>query len=160
MKLMGWNYVIQYKKDEITSQRTHCQQEMNEEAERSNITATIVPLWVQEIQNSYEEDEEASKLLIKLAVDWEKKPPHSYEQGLLRQNGRLYVGRKGELRRKLLQANHESFKGSNGTYNRLKKGFFTENEATGKQIDNNVTPARNAKGNNCFIQDWFNLRLL
>lgn len=50
------------------------------------------PVWIQEILNSYEIDCKAHQLLQKLVVNPDEEPEFSLENGLLKHQGRIWVG--------------------------------------------------------------------
>ena len=58
------------------------------------------PVWIQEILNSYEIDCKAQHLLQKLVVNPDEEPEFSLEKGLLKHQGRIWVGANAGLQTK------------------------------------------------------------
>jgi hypothetical protein len=87
----------------------------------------VQPLWVQEILNSYTTNSKAQQLLIQLAVHSPKEDGFSLEQGLIRYNGRIWLGENSAVQTKLIAVFHASAIGGHSgikvTYHRLKQLF-------------------------------------
>ena len=67
--------------------------------EESIQAITIVVLtWSSEITNSYEEDQQTQQIIAEVLIQPESQPNYSYNQGVLKFNGRIYVGSVGGLR--------------------------------------------------------------
>lgn len=88
--------------------------------------STAQPVWLQEILNSYEVDPEA-QLLIQ-AISSADHPGFQLTQGLIRFQGRIWVGANVGLQTKLIQSFHSSpvggHSGVHATYQHLKKLFY------------------------------------
>ncbi|XP_026419661.1 uncharacterized protein LOC113315613 [Papaver somniferum] len=84
MKLLGFNYDIQYKKGvdnkfaDALSRRAHPPTALQD------ITLSK-PVWIQDIANSYENDPKAQQLISQLLVSPSATPNFSYQQEILRQ---------------------------------------------------------------------------
>lgn len=70
--------------------------------------STCQPAWLSEVVAGYEQDAQAQKLLTKLAIDGASDPPFSLDNGLIRHNGRLWIGNNPALQKKLFSAFHSS----------------------------------------------------
>ncbi|KAL0319955.1 UNVERIFIED_CONTAM: hypothetical protein Sradi_5257000 [Sesamum radiatum] len=87
-----------------------------------------VPLWVQEVQTSYEGNPLFLTIIQAKTLDATAYPDYSYEKGILRRQGRVCVGSHGGIREKIIKALHDSalggHSGVNGTYQRIKPIFY------------------------------------
>lgn len=100
--------------------QTLSRRETPEEGVAHSFTVMMIPSWVKEVQNSYQNDEQAGKILTELPINPMAKPSYSFEQGLIRYTKRIFVRRGGCLREQLLQACHSSPLGVRGTYHQVK----------------------------------------
>lgn len=127
MKLLGLDYVIQYKKGRENIIADALSRRGFEEGANNAIT-TITHTWLLEITESYREDKMAQKLMTELVSQVSADSPYSYTQGVIRYKGRIYVGSKGALRAKLLNLFHASSLGGHSgilhTYKRIKHLFY------------------------------------
>lgn len=84
------------------------------------------PLWLQEIQDSYTTDPQATKLLSKLNVS-SPSGLYTLKDGLIHYKGRIWVGSVPALHSKILMALHSSAIGGHSgyevTHNRVKQLF-------------------------------------
>ncbi|KAL2230104.1 UNVERIFIED_CONTAM: Transposon Ty3-G Gag-Pol polyprotein [Sesamum indicum] len=128
-KLMGLSYEVQYKKGnenraaDALSRRLH----QGEEAQLQAIS-TQIPLWIQEIQSSYEGNTLFKTIIQSKVVDATSFPDYSYDLGVLKRGGRVCVGSHGGIREKVLKTLHDSalggHSGIHGTYQRIKSLFY------------------------------------
>lgn len=85
------------------------------------------PVWIQKVINSYVIDSEAQELLQKLAVTPEADPDFTLQKGLLRHQGRIWIGANSALQTKIIEAFHASpigcHSGMQATYQRIKNLF-------------------------------------
>jgi hypothetical protein len=126
IKLMGFNYKIEYKQGKLNkvadalSRATHSTQLM--------VVTTIVPSWINQVLQSYEQDPHCSDMITKLTIDPQAIPNMSFSKGLLRYKGRMYIGSNGNLQQNLLESFHNSalggHSGERATYQRLKLHFY------------------------------------
>jgi hypothetical protein len=81
-----------------------------------------------EVSASYVDDPACTKLIEELSVRPDSKPKYTFQGGILRYKGRLYVGITLDLRQKIFQAFHSSsFGGHSGnrvTYHRIQQNFY------------------------------------
>jgi hypothetical protein len=85
------------------------------------------PQWVEEVLLSYDNDDHAKDLLIKLSLDSAAVPNFSLRDGLLRYKSRIWVGQNLALQSKIISAVHDTAVGGHSgisvTYSRLKSLF-------------------------------------
>lgn len=90
-------------------------------------TSTSRPVWLQEVLNSYEVDPDAQTLLQKLAISAGDTSKYSLEKGVIKHQGRIWIGANQALRTKLISAFHASAVGGHSgiqaTYQRARKLF-------------------------------------
>ena len=112
-KLMGLDYSIQYKKGNenlAADALLRCQ----EEASAATLTV-VIPKWCKEVVDNYERDDHIKGLLKKLALGNREAEGYTMVDGLLRYKGKIVVGPKEELKRKILQSLHESLLGGHSS---------------------------------------------
>lgn len=125
IKLLGFNYRVEYKKGrdnkvaDALSRATHSTEVL--------AISTIVPTWMQQVLDSYEQDQKCLELLTKLSIDSEAVPNFSLRDGILRYKGKLFIGDNTLLKTQLMSSFHNSaFGGHSGersTYKRLQLIF-------------------------------------
>ncbi|PVH33838.1 hypothetical protein PAHAL_8G076400 [Panicum hallii] len=90
----------------------------------------ILPLWIQEVINSYVTDSEAQQLSQQLAITSPDNSGYYLNKGVIRQGSKIWVGHNSALRTKLIAAFHDSALGGHsgvqGTYQRVKRMFVWE----------------------------------
>lgn len=60
--------------------------------------SNLQPCWVQEVIKSYERDEQLQPILESIVVDRDSQSGYSLNNGVLRYNGRIVLGKQGLLR--------------------------------------------------------------
>jgi hypothetical protein len=124
-RLMDLKFKILYKKGKENVAADALSRVANVMALQS--VSEVQPLWVQEILNSYTTDSKAQQLLIQLVVHIPNEDGFSLEQGLIRYNGRIWLGENSAVQAKLIAAFHASAIGGHSgievTYHRLKQLF-------------------------------------
>lgn len=90
--------------------------------------SVCLPTWLQEVQFGYRADPRAQKLLTQLVAEPEKAPKKfTLEDGIIKLNGRIWVGSNGPLQQKIITALHASAIGGHSgfgvTYRRLRTLF-------------------------------------
>ncbi|PWA98195.1 hypothetical protein CTI12_AA000110 [Artemisia annua] len=125
-KLMGLDYEIVYKKGTENKVADALSRLPLTEGECNMITTTT-PTWITEIGLSYEGDGAAMEFLI-LATDKENNGGWSLQQGLLKKEGKIFVGSSGGLRKQIITEMHgSSFGGHSGrdvTLKRVSQFFY------------------------------------
>lgn len=124
-RLMGLQFQIVYKKgtenlvaDALSRRSTVMQLAAFSE---------VQPAWVQEVINSYATDSEAQELITHLLIQNPDENGFSLKQGIIRREGKIWIGANSALRTKLISALHDSAEGGHsgvqGTYLRVKRVF-------------------------------------
>ncbi|KAJ4807007.1 polyprotein [Rhynchospora pubera] len=130
-KLLGLDYVIEYKRgcdnkvaDALSRRLNDCAPTVSE----TMAVSELVPVWVTEIKQSYEQDQWIQDLIDKFQEGTLAKSIYSYNHGVLRYKSRICVGNAHNWRNKVLQEMHDSNLGGHagilGTYQRLKNLFY------------------------------------
>jgi hypothetical protein len=125
VKLMGYNYKIEYKKgkenkaaDALSRRPTNPQLVS---------ISTVVPLWIKDVLSSYTQDEKCRELEAQLRINPAAVPTFTLSNGILRYKTRIYVGSNSELRKQLSTSFHDSALGGHSgdrvIYTRLKALF-------------------------------------
>jgi hypothetical protein len=87
----------------------------------------VQPAWLQEVLNSYVTDLEAQRRLTELALTSPDEHGYALHEGIIRFNGRVWIGSNSALQTKLITAFHSSVvgghSGADATYQRLKRLF-------------------------------------
>jgi RNase H-like domain found in reverse transcriptase/Reverse transcriptase (RNA-dependent DNA polymerase)/Integrase zinc binding domain/Retroviral aspartyl protease/Integrase core domain/Retrotransposon gag protein/Chromo (CHRromatin Organisation MOdifier) domain len=128
-KLLGLQYEIQYRKgiENKAADALSRRPGLRQGSENYAITE-ITPSWLQELQTSYEQDVWANQVLHGRLQIPEGKGELLVHKGIIRFNGRVYVGNNHGWRSKIVQALHDSSIGGHagiqGTYQRVKKLFY------------------------------------
>lgn len=125
-KLMGFTYTIEYKK----GTKNRAADALSRRDEESNISQITVlqPMWITEVVASFECDNMAQEASLECTIRPQDVSFFQYISGLIKFNGKIYVGRGAGLREKILQQVHESNLGGHagvlGTYQRVKMVFL------------------------------------
>jgi len=125
-KLMGLDYIIQYKKGRenmAVDALSICHEEGSSAA-----IIVITPDWYQEVVTSYEGDEKIKELLEQLILDPNGRPGYTLTKGVIRYHGRLIIGNCEPLKKKILHSFHEfplgGHSGIQNTYYKVKQRFY------------------------------------
>ena len=90
--------------------------------------STVKPLWIQELQKSYDSDPQCQNIISQILLDPAAHQQFEWDKGLLMYNGKLYVGSNNGLRDKLVQTLHASAVGAHSgqrdCWQRLKTLFY------------------------------------
>jgi hypothetical protein len=90
-------------------------------------TSTVVPVWIQEVLNSYAVDDSAQNLLQELVVVSPNDKGFSLSQGLIRHMKKIWVGANSALHTKIINAFHSSAMGGHSgihaTFQKVNKLF-------------------------------------
>jgi hypothetical protein len=125
-KLIGLQYKFQYKKG-VDNKLADALSRVGHFFAVQSVSVTQ-PQWVQEVINSYVVDPAAQQLLTELAVVNPNAKGFSLSNGLIKKEGRIWVGANSGLQTKLITTFHSSpvggHSGIQATYQRLKKLFL------------------------------------
>jgi hypothetical protein len=128
-KLLGLQYKIIYKKgadnrvaDALSRKSLHTSQ-----CEDLMAISISTPQWVNEVLAGYQQDPFSLALVAKLTIDPKADSNFTLKNGLLRYNGRIWIGHNLSLQNKLLHECHSSSLGGHSgvpvTYARMKQMF-------------------------------------
>lgn len=127
LKLLGLDYIIQYRKGKENKAADALSRRGYEEGSNKPISA-VVPEWVMEISKSYLQDVDCQKLIEQLSLKQSEVSGYTFDHGLLRYKGKLYIGKEGGLRSRFLIQMHDSalggHSGQQATYKRIKESFY------------------------------------
>jgi hypothetical protein len=125
VKLMGYNYKIEYKRGKENKAEDALSRRPQEEFVRA--LSTAVPLWINDVQASYVADPKCKEIEDHLHIKPDSMPNFTMTNGIIRYKGRLYIGSNTELRHNLIQSFHSSALGGHSgdrvTYNKLKSSI-------------------------------------
>jgi hypothetical protein len=92
-----------------------------------NAVSTVVPIWIQEVLNSYHTDVDAMAMLQELVVSSPNVGGYSLLDGVIRYKTKIWLGNNTALQTKLIAAFHASALGEHSgiqaTHHRVKKLF-------------------------------------
>ncbi len=127
MKLIGFNYIIVYRKGK-ENRAADALSRQGWDKEESMAITTINPAWTYELEDSYKDDPHYTAIIGKISLHPEDCVPYTYIQGILRYKGRICVGATGDLRDKLIKHFHHLVTGGHSgvlhTYQRAKGHFY------------------------------------
>jgi hypothetical protein len=93
-----------------------------------NALSAVLPVWIQEVVNSYHGDTSATALLQELAITSPNASGYSLSDGVIRFQNGIWIGPNTALQTKLISSFHTSdlggHSGIHDTYQRLKKLFY------------------------------------
>jgi len=129
IKLLGYNYKVEFKKGKENRvadalSRVHVPLQ-------TMAISQVIPAWIEQVTNSYSQDDKCKEVLTKLNLDAQAAPKVTLNNGILRYKGKLWIGNDATLGDQLLANFHKSaFGGHSGeraTYQRLKLIFYWPN---------------------------------
>jgi hypothetical protein len=124
--MMGLQYKVVYKKG-IHNGAADALSRKNPASSQALAISTVQPAWLTSVQASYVDDPQAQQLLQQLAVDPSSIQHYTLRQGILRYQGRIWVGRDTTLQNQIVSAFHDSPQGGHSgfpvTYRRLSSLF-------------------------------------
>ncbi|XP_051228993.1 uncharacterized protein [Lolium perenne] len=104
---MGLQYTVQYKKgvlngaaDALSRKPVHSSPLM--------VATVVQPDWLDKVVDSYKDDSYTSQLIQKLIIDPQCDPLFSLSKGVLRYQGRIWIGPDKELQHTIISAFHDS----------------------------------------------------
>lgn len=125
-KLMGLNYKILYKKGADNKVADALSRILPSTSYDLSAVSVIRPLWLQEIQSSYQHDPQSAKLLAELSIV-SSQGFYTIQDGLIKVKNRIWVGAATQIQQKILTSLHSSAIGGHSgyevTYKRVKHLF-------------------------------------
>jgi hypothetical protein len=123
---MGYNYKVDYKKgkeNKAADALSHRPRHINTMA-----ITSAVPLWVQEVLDSYIGDAKCTKLEEQHRILPNIDPNFTMANGLIRHKGKILVGNTTDLKKRLLESFHSSslvgHSGERVTYHKINSLFY------------------------------------
>jgi Integrase zinc binding domain len=128
-KLLGLDYIIQYKRGEDNKAADALSRKEPIEGEGNVMAITeLIPKWIDELKSSYVGDPWAMDILAQGHSGELNASKFTIHNGVIRKGTRIYVGSQRQWREKLIQTLHDTSLGGHsgilGTYQRVKKLFF------------------------------------
>ncbi|KAK1679066.1 hypothetical protein QYE76_039914 [Lolium multiflorum] len=114
-KLMGFQYKIMYKKGVLNGAADALSRKPPDSSQAFAIT-TVQPQWLSTVLDSYSRDAQAQALLQKLSVDPNADARYTLDHGVLRCNGRIWVGDDAALQQQIISAFHDSPQGGHSGF--------------------------------------------
>ena len=120
-KLMGMDYEIQYKRGTenlVADALSRRQEAVGDSPLHSCLAITAVrPVWMEELQKSYEGDDHCQNIMAQLILDPNAHTDYTMVDGMLRYQGKLYVGSANNIRNQVIQVLHASAIGGHSGQN-------------------------------------------
>jgi hypothetical protein len=89
---------------------------------------STIPLWINEVLDSYIEDKKCKELEEQLRISPTAIPNFTLVNGILQYKGKIFIGSTTDVRKKLLESFHNSALGGHlgerVTYSKLKSLFY------------------------------------
>jgi hypothetical protein len=104
---MGLSYKIVYKKGCDNRVANALSRVSNSDTCDISTISVIKPLWLQDIQQGYAQDDEAQQLLSELSVH-SPQGSYSLQDGLIKYKGRIWLGNTPSLHSKVFNSLHSS----------------------------------------------------
>jgi hypothetical protein len=127
MKLLEFNYTIEYKKGSENAVANALSRRVQE----LSAISSAIPAWISDIENSYISDEAYTTIIQQILVNPDVVPHYSVHAGILRYKGRVCIGTNTDLRTKIISSLHSStIRGHSGvraTHQRIKRIFHWPN---------------------------------
>ncbi|KAG8087040.1 hypothetical protein GUJ93_ZPchr0010g8809 [Zizania palustris] len=124
-KLIGLQYKFQYKKG-VDNSAADALSRVGHMFQLQAISG-VQPVWLQEVLNSYVVDTKAQDLMRELAITGKNEQGYELVHGLIKHNGKIWIGANSSLQTKLIAAFHSSavggHSGMQATYQRLHRLF-------------------------------------
>ena len=95
IKLLGFNYTVEYKKGK--------ENKVADALSRAGYAdllalSCVIPVWVEQVINSYAEDPKCQDFIAKLSIDKSAVPSTALQNGILRYKSKIVIGQTGTLK--------------------------------------------------------------
>lgn len=124
-KLLGLRYKIIYRPGRENGAADALSRK-GEQAELAIISVSV-PLWLQQVMQSYSQDAEIQSLLEKIATGDTSVQEFTVHDGLIKKGGKIWLGSDTTLKRTILRSVHDSAVGGHSgvraTYHRMHRNF-------------------------------------
>jgi hypothetical protein len=114
-KLMGLQYIVQYKKGVHNGAADALSRKPPHSSQIFAIT-TMQSAWLASVEASYQVDDHAQQLVQKLALYSTADDKFTLNHGILRCNGRIWVGNDHALRNRFISSFHDSPQGGHSSF--------------------------------------------
>lgn len=125
-KLLGLNYKIVYKQG-VHNKAADALSRRNAGNAECVLISSCTPTWLEEVVDTYAQDQQVQDVLTKLAVQSDAVPHFSLHNGLLKYKNRVWIGNVPAVKNKIMAVFHDSAVGGHSgvpvTYKRLKQLF-------------------------------------
>jgi hypothetical protein len=126
IKILGYNYKVEYKngkEHKAADALSHRPHQINTMA-----ITSVVPMWVQEVLDSYIVDANCKELEEQLRISPNTDPNFTMANGLIRHKSKILVGNTTDMKKRLLESFHSSVLGGHSrervTYHKIKSQFY------------------------------------
>lgn len=111
-KLLGLDYEIQYNRG-FENRAVDALSRRHENSDNSTLFSISItqPTWLEEINQSYEGDPQATQILTELIITSQDNSNYTLQQGIIRYKQKIYVGKSNALKRKVWEALDQSLVG-------------------------------------------------
>lgn len=126
-KLLGLQYRLQYRKG-VQNRAVDALSRKNSLNDGELLAmSTCLPAWLADLVEGYKEDAQTGQVLVELSLGSSKHPKFSLKDGILRYDGRIWIGSNTILQQRIIQSTHASAIGGHSgfqvTYHKTRKLF-------------------------------------
>lgn len=122
-KLVGLRFQIQYKAGVANRAADALSRRTQDTSQELTAITLAKPAWLQAILDSYQHDPAAQQLMSRLALDENSDPGYAIQDGVIRFQGRIWIGSDSQTQESLIKALHDSAAGGHSgfhaTYHRV-----------------------------------------
>ncbi|WVZ90409.1 hypothetical protein U9M48_036715 [Paspalum notatum var. saurae] len=126
-KLLGLQYKVVFKKGAYNRVADALSRRHHEQHHQCLAISSSVPVWMESVMSSYQQDPVAQDMLAKLSVDPNSVLDFSLSQGILRRKTKVWIGNNKDLQNKLIEQCHSTAVGGHSgipiTMKKLKQLF-------------------------------------
>lgn len=123
-KLLGLQYRLQYKKGVENRAADALLRKCSLQDGELTALSTCIPTWLIELTEEYKKDNQTSRVIAELSMRKSQHPKFSFKDGILRYDGRIWIGSNITLQQRIMHSMHSSAIGGHSgfqvTYNKKK----------------------------------------